>query len=145
MDAIKELLEHGCRVARRMSNDPEMESEANEAVFRAVRSYSPEYGMLPKAYVTMCVKRNVWDVWRKRAKEKAKLKSSEWWLHVEAEVLPDTELPIPQERWRMLVEHYIDKYTIGCMAHKRGISKSAMVKRIKAAVAQFVNALKENK
>lgn len=69
-------LEYAKRVAFRMSRDPEVESIAAEAAWRAVDSYD---GRIPlERWIALRVRYSVWAYWRSRAKERH-FDITEWW------------------------------------------------------------------
>lgn len=111
-----EALDYAKRVAFKMSKDPEVESVANFATLSALRSFNEEKGLSLKQWIAVCVKRGVWELWRKESKHKQVQKTEVWWERV-VEVAPiESEPCAPPVDWLYLVEYYIDKVPLDVMA-----------------------------
>lgn len=131
------LLKYAKRVAFKMSQDPEMASIAGSAALRAARSYN---GQVPiQRWVALCVKRQVWDYWRRNAKRREEQKELGWWTEeicTYDEAKPTAELPQPE--LQLLTEYYIDKWPLDVLARRHDTTIYGVRKLLKAAEAKLL-------
>lgn len=135
-EAISLALAYAKRVAFNMSGDPEMESIAGSAAWRAVRTYRVEKGPL-KRWIARCVKTQVWCYWRAM-----KLRRTD---QVEPEELEEAIAPAAEEPlgicyfdYKMLYEHYIDRLPLDVMARKYDTNKRGVRRMLDTAIERLV-------
>jgi len=147
MDAellLRAMVAYATRVAFRMSKDPEMESIANAAAFRAARTYD---GIHPlKHWVAVVTRRAVWHHWRKLRRRHETLVPTEWLERTVVAPDPDlTELHVSVEDWQFLYDRFVLKWPLDVMARRHG--NDCSIRRIRAMIAEktahFLDAYRE--
>jgi len=136
MTTAEAYLKYAKRVAFNMWKDPEAESIAGAAAWYAMRTYNPEYGVPTKRWVAKCVKRYIWDFWRRRVKRREEFHTELWWEHVIERTTEQTEHLNPADM-KLLHEYYIEGWCLDVVARRYGITKYAAKQRINAAVARL--------
>lgn len=132
---LERAIKYARRIAYKMSKDPEMDSVAAVAAWKATTSYD---GRIPfEAWVATCTKRDVWYYWRKEARHKMdQLEYDVPSTHEEGE-----ELDISREDWRLLVEYYVEKLPLDVLARKYSTSKLRVRRMIQGAVDRLKETL----
>jgi DNA-directed RNA polymerase specialized sigma24 family protein len=155
---LEQALKYAKRVAFRMSKDPEVESLAGVAAWRAVRTYNPLLNVPMERWVARCVKTEVWCYWRKLRCRPITLKDDTWWESVHCvigaedappnprlgakRVKPEAEeLPIPREDHQLLCEYYLDKWPLDVLARRHEVTIPRVKKLLRAAVARLKEAV----
>lgn len=144
MEELDAMVVYARRVAMRMSNDPEAESRSATTAWRACMAYDPTMNVPLKRWVAVCVRRMVWDMWRRKAKKREENKPEVWW----EKVYSRTEEPSSEFQqtnaidWLLLTERHFDRLPIDVMARKHRVTVAAMRVRLVDAEANFVRAMK---
>lgn len=140
---LKQLADYAMRVARAMSRDPEAESIANEAALRAYRRYDPEMGVPIERWVAICVRHDVWCMWRRKASRSETTKAEVWWEAVEAPPQEDIleRKRVSDEDWQLLYEVHLEKRFMDVVARDRGISVCELRNMLRAAESRFLEAM----
>lgn len=118
---VADALAYAQRVVRAMSRNPDAEECVGEVTWAALRSYDAERGLTLKQWVCCCIKRAVWDYWRKEARRKLHFASNcsdVWWERAVKHEVHSEEIAPPLD-WMYLVEHYIDRVPLDVMAKTR--------------------------
>src|SRR5215218_2568751 len=76
---LKAVVHYATKIARNMSNDPEMDSIANFATLHIIRTYDPSKGVPIQRWIARCVRQHVWQYWRKERRRKEIHKEPIWW------------------------------------------------------------------
>jgi DNA-directed RNA polymerase specialized sigma subunit len=138
---IADAVRFAQRIARKMSRDPEVDSIAGEAAWRALHSYDIKRNVKLSWWIAQLTKQGVIHYWRKLSKlrEREKLKDEIWWA--EQALHPrDEESTIKQDDWQLLVESFVLKWPLDVIARERGLSigeakqmRAAAISRLEAA------------
>lgn len=161
--SVEHAVRYAQRIARKMSNDPEVDSLAGEAAWRALYTYNQERNVKLSWWIAQLTKQAVQYYWRRVAKlrEREKLMDELWWQeqsqlgrvstrksdiyeednrvlrHREWE---ERDLEISRDDWQLLVESIILKHPLDIIARDRGISLHAARKLRKAALSRLEKA-----
>src|SRR4051812_4111950 len=135
---LAEAIVYARKVAFRMSRDPEMESIAGRAAWRAVRTYN---GKLrdPKRWVARLVRQGVWNYWRYKARIREE--QHDLALELAPAVERDTPLDIPQHDFQLLWERYVDKWPLDVIASRHGVPRLWMKRMLALAMERLQDAL----
>ena len=134
---MEEDLRFAIRLAFRMGRDPELESIAGEKWWHATVTFDPSLGVPLRAWIARCVKQGVWEYWRSKQIRRRP--------HTGADPEPpapdqtERDLLLSQPCWRMLVEHYIDKWPLDVMCREYGLT----VRQMRNTLALLAEKLKE--
>lgn len=124
----------GLRLARVMSTDPDAESAAAVAAWKAHEAFDASRGVPLDNWVTICVRRAVWAS-QKPGRHDATTKPPAWWL-----AAPDLDADDGGEwspEWSLLVRHFVDKTPRIKLAEAMGTTVYDIDKRIAAAVSRL--------
>lgn len=138
---LREHLRFAIRVAQSMSRDPEVESLAGEACWRATESFDPALGVPIRRYIALCVKRAVWCYWR-QVKLRLRDTQNDAAYAAEAPQFHDEPLRIPHEDWRLLYEHHVEKLPLYILARQRRLTVYAVKRALDAAEGRFFDAIR---
>lgn len=123
--------------ARTMSTDPEIDSIAGEAAWRALYTFDAKKNVTIKWWVIQLTKQAIIRYWRqiKRLREREKFMDELWW---ETQLQSsDTETPIANDDWQLLVESFILKHPIDVIARDHNLSLHEARTRRKAAISRL--------
>ena len=134
---MKDLIAYATRVAYSMSKDPEVESIANAAVLRAIRTFSFEGGSSLKRWVARITRQAVWAYWRKLKQRREVSMSGEWWEDVYDKTPEHVELPLEGEELRIVVEKHIEKWCIDVIARRHGLTVYRVKQVLREAEAKL--------
>lgn len=144
-------------IARKMSKDPEVDSIAGEAAWRALYTYKIERGVKLSWWIAQLTKQAVQYYWRRIAKlrEREKFMDELWWAEQseagrvsdgtrypeDNQVLRnpdnDVEIEVNANDWQLLVESFILRWPIDVIARERGVSVGAIRKQRTAAISRL--------
>lgn len=132
------LLKFASRIAFRMTPDPEAQSLAASACWRAVESYDETTGVPLRRYVAVCVKRAIWDRWRSEKKRREEQKDEAWWSAV-VELPPHShDLVCAEADWQVLVDRFVRHVPLDVIGRRFGESRNAARRRVAAALSRFL-------
>lgn len=156
---VEDAVKFAIRIARKMSNDPEVDSLAGEAAWRALYTYDERRGVKLSWWIAQLAKQSVQYYWRRIAKlrEREKFMDELWWKeqsklgrigsraeHYEEDNkllrsanADEQELDISRDDWQLLVESLIQKWPLDVIARERGISLHQARKLRNAAIARL--------
>jgi DNA-directed RNA polymerase specialized sigma24 family protein len=145
---LEQAVNYGKRIAYRMSRDPDAQASALTAAWRAFETFDPDNGVPLNRYIAVCVKRSIYDMWRRKAKKREQQKSETWWAEVfrvgvtnkspydtddfdarpkgrltdspETETDSRTQLAVTPSDWQTLVEYYLHNWPYDVIARRRG-------------------------
>lgn len=137
---MEELVSFAMRVAWRMTKDPEGQSIANIAVFRAIQSYDATTGVPIRRWIAKKVKQGIWCHWRKIRIRREEFKAELWWDTNVSYSYTEENLGLDQSDWQVLCEHFIDSWPVDVVARRHGVSTHTMRKRLRAAVVRLQKA-----
>lgn len=128
-------------IARKMSRDPEVDSLAGEAAWRALYTFDKAKNVKLTWWIAQLTKQSVLAYWKrlKRLREQEKFMDELWWEE-QAQQQEAESKPILQEDWELLVESFILKYPLDVIARERGLSITQATKLRKAAISRLENA-----
>jgi len=140
---IEDAVRFAQKIARKMSQDPEVDSIAGEAAWRAMCSWDQSKNVKLSWWIAQLTKQSVIHYWRKlaRLRAKEKFRNELWWaeqtklgrvseqkLRLSEDNLilrhPDTEseIELKFDDWQLLVESYILRWPLDVIARERSIS-----------------------
>lgn len=148
---LTQAVDYATRVARNMTRDPEGDSLANLAAWRAMTSFKPEKKVPLKRWIAICVRTHIHYYWRSRARhpeQQFSQVSEEAWesMHIytstgsselEAKLTAPEEpeeLPMTRYDWQLLYENFVDRIPLDSIAKKRGISLKAARALVQSAI-----------
>jgi DNA-directed RNA polymerase specialized sigma24 family protein len=140
---LKDCVNYAMRVANRMTQDPEGLSLANQAAWRAFRTYDPSLGVPMKRWVARLVKLDIWCYWRTRkdCRTREGQLNSDWWMNAYTVLPEESDLPeklgLSQLDWQILVEKFVEEWPYDVVAKMHGCTTSGMKRHIKALVARL--------
>lgn len=136
--SLEEAVRFAQRIARKMSKDPEVDSLAGEAAWRALYTYKLEKGVKLSWWIAQLTKQSVQYYWRRMAalREREKLMDELWWKE-QTRRDEQLESDIPDTDWQLLVESFVLKWPIDVIARERGLSEGAVTKMRAAAVSRL--------
>ena len=139
ISSIEEAVRFAKRIARKMSKDPEVDSLAGEAAWKALYTYDQSRGVKLSWWIAQLTKQSVQYYWRKMAalREREKLMDELWWKEVASQAPSAPEMPIASTDWQLLVESYILRWPLDVIARERGVSITEATAMRKAAVARL--------
>jgi DNA-directed RNA polymerase specialized sigma24 family protein len=142
---LEQMLEHAKKVAFRMSRDPEVESLAGLAAWRAFQTYDATKSHWT-TWTGRLVKQEVIMYWRhlkyRRETQMSQIKSpteeySSFDGCVMDPVIEDSHEKLVDGDWQLLCEYYIDRYPLDVVARRNNMSLHTARKTIAAAVARL--------
>lgn len=161
IDSIEHAVKYAQKIARKMSKDPEVDSLAGEAAWRALYTWDRAKNVKISWWIAHLTKQSIQYYWRKMSKlrEHEKLLDELWWQeqsqlgrvddrvghvhyrednrtlrHREWE---ERDLEISREDWQLLVESLVLKHPLDVIARDRGISRCAATKLRAAALSRL--------
>lgn len=137
--SIAHAVKYAQCIARKMSNDPEVDSIAGEAAWRALYSYDIKKNVKLSWWIAQLTKQAVIHYWRrlKKLREQEKLMDEIWWAD---QYRDDTEIQtieIQTTDWQLLVESFILGHPLDVLARDRNISIDAVRRKRKAAISRL--------
>lgn len=146
---LAQAVNYGKRVAGNLAKGCiDAQAAATTAAWRAYDSYD---GSIPmERYVAVCVKRAVWDMWRRKGRRGEKQQSEVWWAEVytrdgkatapyeddafdvkmqrppvadlpeEAEYIEVAGSLITRQEWLILYEHFVENMPFDVIARRCG-------------------------
>lgn len=157
---IVEAVSFAQKIARKMSQDPEVDSIAGEAAWRAMYTWDSKRGVKLSWWIAQLTKQSVICYWRRmaRLRAKEKLRDEFWWRDQAKEGRftdsssrydddnrvyrrpTEAEVPVNADDWQLLVESFILKWPLDVIARERSVSLSraramrlAAISRLEAA------------
>ena len=162
IDSVDNAVLFAQRIARMMSKDPEVDSIAGEAAWRALYTYDKERGVKLSWWIAQLTKQSVVHYWRRMAKlrKHEKFMDDSWWAEQsergriseykrrEAEgdnlVLriteDDTEIEINAADWQLLVESFLLEWPLDIIDREHGISLGKARRMRRAAMSRLETA-----
>ena len=161
--SVEHAVRFAQKIARKMSKDPEVDSLAGEAAWRALYTWDATKNVKLSWWIAQLTKQSVQYYWRrlKKLREREKLLDELWWQeqsefgrvpesrgrkskHYEEDNLclqqhrtDDDELDLSRQDWQLLVESLILKHPLDVIARDRGISRSAAMQMRTAAISRL--------
>lgn len=138
ISTVEEAVKFAQRIAYKMCKDPDIDSIAGIAAWKALYSYDKSKNVKLSWWIAQLTKQAVIHFWRRQTKlrEKEQLMEEAWWEKVQ-EMEEESENNIANEDWQLLVESFILKYPLDVIARDRGVSLSAATKMRKAAISRL--------
>lgn len=139
--SVSHAVSYAQKIARKMSKDPEVDSVAGEAAWRALYTYNVSKNVKLSWWIAHLTKQAVQYYWRQLAaiREKEKFMDELWWQEQAASHPPDSGLEISVTDWQLLIESFVMHIPLDVIARDRGITISA-VKKIRAAAISRLEA-----
>lgn len=136
--SVAEAVQFAQKIARKMSKDPEVDSLASEAAWRALYSYDESRNVKLSWWIAQLTKQSVQYYWRKMAKlrEKEKLMDELWWQE-QSHRQRDDSLDVVASDWQLLIESFVLGYPLDVLARDRGLSLHEVQKLRKAAISRL--------
>lgn len=160
LDSVAKAVQYAQKIARKMSKDPEVDSIAGEAAWRALYTYDIKRNVKLSWWVAQLTKQAVVQYWRRmsRLREHEKLMDELWWAEqTPVGRLPGKDLPVHSSDdnlrhrlsqdeeelatnpvdWQLLVEIFVLKWPLDVIARERSISLGEARRRKMAAIARL--------
>lgn len=158
IDSVEKAVRFAQHIARKMSKDPEVDSVAGEAAWRALYLYDEKRGVKLSWWIAQLTKQAVVHYWRRmaRLRKREKLMDELWWaeqtkhgrmtdsgVHYAEDNLilrtPEEEeaLAVQAADWQLLVESFILKWPLDVIARERGVSLGTARQMRLAAIARL--------
>lgn len=119
-----------------MPRDPEWDSIAGRAVFRAMRSWGNySNGCSYRTWVIKLTRQGIWNYWRLLAKQE-QFKSELWWERV-YEMPYEVGDELAQPDLQLLHEHAIAKWPLDVIARRHGVTICRVKRMLNAAKARL--------
>lgn len=162
--SVAHAVRYAQKIARKMSKDPEVDSIAGEAAWKALYTYDLSKGVKLSWWIAQLTKQSVQYYWRKMAKlrQREKLMDELWWqeqsnigrvssrsvaypegdnltmrLTIDGEEL---QYDIKREDWQLLIESFVLRWPLDVIARERGISLNTARKMRAAAISRMEKA-----
>lgn len=137
IDSVDNAVKYAQCIARKMSRDPEVDSLAGEAAWRALYTYDKSKNVKLSWWIAQLTKQAVIHYWRKikRLREQEKFMDELWWE--EQSRHEETETPVEASDWQLLVESFILQHPLDVIARDRGISLGEARKKRTAAISRL--------
>jgi len=144
---LEEYIAFASKVAKRLWDDPEAESIANEAAWRAYSSYREptlKWGnYTEEGWIAMHVTQGIQGEWRKLhcTKKRSNERTDGWWESVVCTYDPEpSDFECSPADWQILCEKYIDGWAWDVVAKRYCITVAGAKRRVKEALSRFVRA-----
>ena len=158
---VEDAVRYAQRIAARMSKDPEVDSVAGEAAWRALWTYEEERGVKVSWWIAHLTKQAVIQYWRRISKlrKREKLMDELWWMEqTKAGRVPqdghkfrydednlvnkvsgeeDDGVDVLATDWQLLVESFVLRWPLDVIARERGVSLGKAREMRKAAVSRL--------
>lgn len=137
--SVAHAVKYAQKIARKMSKDPEVDSLAGEAAWRALYTYDISRGVKLSWWIAQLTKRSVQYYWRRLAKlrEREKLMDELWWQEQSAGHSTEDSINIAATDWQLLVESFVLGWPLDVIAREHGISIGTVKKIRNAAIARL--------
>jgi hypothetical protein len=160
--SVDHAVKYAQKIARKMSKDPEVDSVAGEAAWRALYTYDVKRNVKLSWWIAHLTKQGVQYYWRSlnKLREREKLLDELWWMeqsdlgrvprdrgrqqhHYEEDNLAirlrkdDESLDVDKDTWQLLVESFILKWPLDVIARERGVSIHAARAMRTAAISRM--------
>lgn len=141
--SVAHAVQYAQKIARKMSKDPEVDSVAGDAAWRALYTYRIEKGVKLSWWIAELTKQGVIHYWRQlqALRRKEQLHSEKWWAEQALKQPADQELDVSKEDWQLLVESFVLEWPLDVIARERNIpidearaKRKAALSRLEAAV-----------
>ena len=134
---IDETLAYAKRVAFSMYKDPEAESLAGQAAWRAFRTFDDSKKVPYKRWIARCVREDIWGYWRKlKVRPMERLGEAE--VEVPESPHDDSELLVSTLDFQLLYEKYIEKWPMDVIAKRHGLSVHYAKQFVSIAQQRFI-------
>lgn len=157
--SVAHAVKYAQKIARKMSRDPEVDSIAGEAAWKALYTYDASRNVKLSWWIAQLTKQVVIHYWRRMSKlrEREKMMDELWWqeqsnigriaanaTHYEEDnksnrQTSDEEINISPDDWQLLVESFILRHPLDVIARDHGMSVG-QVKKIRAAAISRLEA-----
>lgn len=158
IDSVEHAVSFAQKIARRMSKDPEVDSVAGEAAWRALYTYDLARNVKLSWWIAHLTKQAVICYWRQLSalRKKERLYDQQFWEEQSdhgrfpttkmryaddnvANRIPreDADAPISQDDWQLLVESFILQHPLDVIARDRRISITQARAMRRAAIARL--------
>lgn len=140
---LEEYVAYAQRVARSMWRDPEAESIANEAAWRAYETYKDPVvrtgNYTEEGWIALLVRQSIWSEWRKQAAIKRNNEPTDgWWEDVISCSDDEHDDPVVnQEDWQLLCERYVDGWPVDVIARRHEDTVTHVRRRLAASLRRF--------
>lgn len=159
IDSVEHAVKYAQKIAWKMSKDPEVDSVAGEAAWRALYTYRIERGVKLSWWIAHLTKQAVIHYWRRMSKlrEREKLMDALWWQeqsnvgrvseknvryaedNLVRRVSEEETVEVRRDDWQLLVESFVLGWPLDVIARERGVSKDT-ARRLRAAAVSRLEA-----
>ena len=163
IDSVDDAVHFAQCIARKMSRDPEIDSIAGEAAWRALYTYDKERGVKLSWWIVQLTKQSVVHYWRRMAKlrKREKFMDDLWWeeqsergrmsdrklqksTNEDNLVLritkDESEIEISAADWQLLVESFLLEWPLDVIAREHGVSIGKARRMRRAAMSRLETA-----
>ncbi len=158
IDGITHAVKYAQKIARKMSQDPEVDSIAGEAAWRAMYTWDRTRNVKLSWWIAQLTKQSVIHYWRRltRLRKHEKLRDELWWAeqtkqgrvaldrvpyadgdNIVLRISEEAEVELPDADWQLLVESFIMRWPLDVIARERGVSLGTARKMRNAAIARL--------
>lgn len=137
--SVTHAVQYAQKIARKMSKDPEVDSLAGEAAWRALYTYDINRGVKLSWWIAQLTKQAVQYYWRRLAvlRKREKLMDELWWQEQSTCDNTETDIDIATTDWQLLIESFVLGWPLDVIARERGISIGMVKKLRNAAIARL--------
>lgn len=142
---LKEALELALRVSKHMTKDPEAESLAGLAAWKAHRTFDETKNVPWEAWVFLITKQHVISYWRKKSRQEIAFSDLDTETFFFSDTVSQTEdsedLDIPHQDWRLLMESRVLLWPHPVLERRYKVSNRGLKKMLRAAEARLMAAV----
>lgn len=162
--SVPHAVRYAQKIARKMSQDPEVDSLAGEAAWRALYTYDQSKNVKLSWWIAQLTKQSVQYYWRRMAKlrEREKLMDELWWqeqsnigrvaetsgrkhAYVDGDNLTlrlvtdgeELQYDVKREDWQLLIESFIQRWPLDVIAREHGVTIGTARKMRAAAISRL--------
>jgi DNA-directed RNA polymerase specialized sigma24 family protein len=145
---LAQYVAYATRVAKSLWKDPEAESIANAAAWRAYTTYrepATRYGnYTEEGWIALIVRQSIHQEWRRLGRQKRSNEHTDgWWLEVVSTTDDEVSEPVVSpEDWQLLCERFIDGWPVDVIARRHNEGVTHIRRRIAASLQRFTEGMK---
>lgn len=135
---VEDAVKFAQRIARKMSKDPEVDSIAGEAAWKALYTYDIKKNVKLSWWIAQLTKQSVQYYWRQLAtlRQRERLMDELWW-HKQTKKESNDDLSVPSADWQLLVESFVLRLPLDVLARQRGVSMTVISTMRQAAISRL--------